>query len=264
MAENSSRAFLYGESVFSTMRMINGNLANWDLHFERMKKGVEFLYGPFLDNNWEHVLKQNLMDLLVSENGDKVIRLAIYREKARGLGRAELISVHQLKVSMMAEPYEPGLYEKRLALRCAPVMARPTWWPNYLKAGSYLETIMAQKVYLKPEDDDLLFYNERGEILESSVANIFVVRNNKLYTAPLGPNVLDGIMRRKVIDAAPMVFRDCIEKASTRDQLQRADGIFGTNSVRGPFLIGRVDDREFSYSSEFLELFNKLRSIVLE
>jgi len=264
MAENTSRAFLYGESVFSTLRMIDGKLMDWELHFERLKKSVEYLYGPFLEENWEHFLRQQLEEKCIAESGDKVIRLTVYREKARGLGRANLIGINQLRISVASSSLDDSSSDKRINLRTAPAESRPHWWPSFLKAGNYLFTILSQKLRLESGDDDLLFLGPNDEVYESSVANIFVVRNNKLYTAPLGPNVLDGIMRKKVIQASSVLFDSCQEVASTLDQVYKADAVFGTNSVRGPFLIGRVNEHSFQYKTEFLDQFENLRRNVLE
>ena len=57
-------------------------------------------------------------------------------------------------------------------------------------------------------------------------------------------------------------FDDVIESAPTSEQLKKADAVFGTNSVRGPFLIGRIDDKNIEYSHEFVEKFEKLKARV--
>ena len=107
-------------------------------------------------------------------------------------------------------------------------------------------------------DDDVLFLSRDDTVLESSVANIFVVRHNKLYTAPAGPNVLQGVMRRKVLDVAHEYFDNAEETETTMEQLIRADAVFGSNSVRGLFLVDRIDDYEITYNQEFLEKFERL------
>lgn len=266
MIENQNRAFMYGESVFTTMRMINSTLKDWDLHFERLKRGVEFVYGPFTDeSDWKALLKNRLEAVVQDLTGDRVIRLTVYREQAaRGFGRSGLISVQDLKIHLNHSLYEvPQTEQRPLRLRTCGVSKRPHWWPSYLKAGNYLETILAQKMYLKPEDDDLLFLSTDDTVLESSVANIFIVRHNKLYTAPLGPNVLDGVMRRKISKVALDYFDDFLETETTMDQLLRADAVFGSNSVRGLFLVDRIDDYEITYKEEFIQKFEKLKFRVM-
>jgi branched-subunit amino acid aminotransferase/4-amino-4-deoxychorismate lyase len=100
---------------------------------------------------------------------------------------------------------------------------KPAWWPSYLKAGSYLETILAQKKFIQPGDDDLLFLSHDETVYESSVANIFVCRHDKLYTAPAGPNVLEGVMRRRVLEKAPGIFSEVCQKETSVKELMKAD-----------------------------------------
>lgn len=265
MSEIINRAFMYGESVFTTMRMINGHLCDWDYHFDRLKQGIHFVFGPFnAEEEWVLHLKNRLEDRCAVENGDRVLRLTVYREQARGLVSTGLISVGDLKIALSSNPYDPEQMEgKALKLRTCAAPLRPHWWPEYLKAGNYLETILSQKRCLQPGDDDVLFLSPSDTVLETSIANIFVVHHNRLYTPPVGPNVLAGVMRRKVIEGAPYIFENCTESASTLDQLYRSEAVFGTNSVRGPFLIDRIDDRDFNYTQEFLEKFESLRRRVM-
>lgn len=264
MSESINRAFMYGESVFTTMRMLDGALCDWDYHFDRMRKGVEFVFGPFTDGDgWAVLLKNRLESRALAESGDKVVRVTVYKEQARGLVRTGLMSVNDLKISVTASSYDPSRSEgKMLKLRTCAAPQRPFWWPSFLKSGDYLETILSQKLFMKPGDDDVLFLSSNDTISESSVANIFVVRHKRLYTPPSGPNVLEGIMRRKVIEAANFFFEDCQEIASTMDQIYKADAVFGTNSVRGLFLIDRIDDHEFKYNQDFLSDFEVLRKRV--
>lgn len=261
MIESTNRAFLYGESVFTTMRMKNDTLVHWEDHFERLKKGAEFLFGPFSDQDWASTLKNHLESRLQGETGEKIIRLTIYRESERGLRQLTVDSVSKLKVHIQSQLLDPGTTAlKPLKLRTCPHPLKPQFWPSFLKAGSYLETILLQKKYLQAQDDDVLFLSGDEKILESSVANIFIVRHNTLYTAPLGPNVLDGVMRKHILREGASLFSQVVEDAAELSQLYQADGVFGCNSVRGPFLIGSVDDRELKATEEFLEKFNLLRS----
>lgn len=256
---------MYGESVFTTMRMVNGVPQDWEFHFERLKKGVEFVYGPFTDGEeWAGILRNRLEGKFQDLDGDKILRLSVYREQVRGILRSSLVSVTDLRIHVSHSPHDKSRYEERmLKLRTCPAVKRPNWWPSFLKAGNYLETILAQKIYLKPEDDDLIFLSTDDTVLESSVANIFVVRHNKLYTAPAGPNVLEGIMRKKVISVALDFFDEFAESKTSLEQLYRADAVFGSNSVRGLFLVDRIDDYEITYSEEFIDKYNRLRSRIL-
>jgi branched-subunit amino acid aminotransferase/4-amino-4-deoxychorismate lyase len=259
--ESLNRAFMYGESVFTTMRLKNGVMQDWDLHFDRLRRGVEFVYGPFTEKDeWITLFKNRLENKFQDLEGEKVVRLTVYREGERGLIRAGMMSVNDLKIHLSLSAFDKSRFEdKSLKLRTCPVNKRPLWWPSYLKSGNYLETILCQKLHMRPGDDDVLFLAQDDSVLESSIANIFVVRRNKLYTAPTGPNVLEGVMRKKVLDVALEYFEDFSETETSMEQLIKADAVFGSNSVRGLFLVDRIDDYEITYTEEILDKFKMLK-----
>ena len=245
--------------------MVDGDLLDFELHFERLRKGVEFVYGPFSDaQDWVLQLKGRIQARCATEEGDKVLRITVYRDQARGLHPTSMLASGDLKLNFHFTPPDPeALLRRALRLRSCPVNSRPAWWPSYLKAGSYLETILSQKVHLKPEDDDLLFLSRDETILESSVANIFLVRHNRLYTAPPGPTVLDGVMRKKILGAAAEFFDGVREVESTLSDAVAADAVFGSNSLRGPFLVSHVDGREIAPARDFHQKFDVLWNRVM-
>jgi branched-subunit amino acid aminotransferase/4-amino-4-deoxychorismate lyase len=261
MNESINRAFMYGESVFTTMRLVDGRARDWEFHFDRLKKSAEFVYGPFIEGeHWHTFLRDRLETRLDAEEGDKVMRLTLYREHERGLHLHGLISVMDLRLHVDISPYDPLKYEgKRFQLRSVRMPSRPAWWPSYLKTGNYLETILIQKKNLGPEDDDVLFISNDDTVLETSIANVFVMKDGKLFTPPVGPHVLDGIMRRRVLEAAPGTFTSIQESEISLKEIFKAEGVFGTNSLRGLFLVSRIDDHEIGTSQGFLEAIEKLK-----
>ncbi len=255
---------MYGESVFTTMRILGGIIQDWELHFDRLHKGVEFVYGPFLDtDDWVALLRRKLEGQMIELNGDGIVRLSVFlAPRGRMPLRMGLISVTDLRTQVDVSPLSKHRPEDRMALRTCPSSPRPPWWPSCLKAGSYLETILAQKLFLQKGDDDLLFISSKNTVLETSIANVFLVHGNRLSTAPAGPNVLGGVMRRKVLNAAGAFFSTVVEAESTLEELHLADAVFGANSVRGLFLVDRIDDHAITYTKDFLELFVRLRERV--
>lgn len=257
MSESINRAFMYGESVFTTMRVASGYLQEWNYHFERLKKGVSFVFGPFSEGiDWEMVLERRLQKELFSGTGDGVLRLTVFLMGERGLKQRSPVSVQELMIDVKLSA--PSTTHKSFSLRTCQAAPKPAWWPEYLKAGNYLETILAQKLFLQEGDDDLLFLTPHDKVLETSIANIFFVKDKKFFTPPAGPQVLAGVMRRKVLESI-----DCEIVEASIDQLLAAEAVFATNSVRGPFLIDRIDGTEYTHDQEFLNEFELLRKRVL-
>jgi para-aminobenzoate synthetase/4-amino-4-deoxychorismate lyase len=74
-----------------------------------------------------------------------------------------------------------------------------------------------------------LFLNERGEVTEGSISNLFIEKNGELYTPPVSCGLLPGIFRAHVLRTDPKAH----EKVLTADDLRTADALFLCNSVRG-------------------------------
>jgi para-aminobenzoate synthetase/4-amino-4-deoxychorismate lyase len=76
--------------------------------------------------------------------------------------------------------------------------------------------------------DEVIFLNERDELTEGSRTNLFLVIAGRLVTPPLDAGLLDGCLRRELIEQSV-----CAEAPLTRADLARADRIFLGNSLRG-------------------------------
>lgn len=81
------------------------------------------------------------------------------------------------------------------------------------------------------EDDDadeVIFLNQRGEITEGSRSNVFVRIDGKLSTPPRTAGLLDGVLRRALLEDG-----SCVERALMPDDLMRAEEVWLGNSLRG-------------------------------
>ena len=76
--------------------------------------------------------------------------------------------------------------------------------------------------------DEVLFVNERGELAEGGRSNIFVRRGGRLFTPPLSCGLLDGVLRRELIETG-----QCEEAVLTPHDLAAADEVLLGNSLRG-------------------------------
>lgn len=77
--------------------------------------------------------------------------------------------------------------------------------------------------------DEVIFLNQRDEVTEGAISNIFVRIDGRLYTPPLACGVLPGVFRRHLLEALPRAE----ERILTFADLRAADEIYLCNSVRG-------------------------------
>ena len=85
--------------------------------------------------------------------------------------------------------------------------------------------------------DEVLFLNERGELTEGAISNLFIRSGGKLYTPPLTCGVLPGVFRRHLLDAIPKAE----ERILTLDDLRKAEELYLCSSLRGLRRITHLD-----------------------
>ena len=81
-----------------------------------------------------------------------------------------------------------------------------------------------------PGFDDVLLFNEQGEITESTIANVAVDIAGKLYTPPVFCGLLPGTLRAHLLQQGEL-----IERPITLEELLRSPRVFLLNSVRGMY-----------------------------
>jgi para-aminobenzoate synthetase/4-amino-4-deoxychorismate lyase len=77
--------------------------------------------------------------------------------------------------------------------------------------------------------DEVIFQNERGEIAEGAISNVFIKKSGKMITPALSCGVLPGVFRRYLLETAA----NAEEGIVTMEDLKAAEAVFLCNSVRG-------------------------------
>lgn len=76
--------------------------------------------------------------------------------------------------------------------------------------------------------DELIFLNERGEVCEGTITNLFVQKGDTLVTPQQGSGLLPGVLRAELLETGRVV-----EAVLTLPDLEHAEAIFCGNSLRG-------------------------------
>jgi para-aminobenzoate synthetase/4-amino-4-deoxychorismate lyase len=76
---------------------------------------------------------------------------------------------------------------------------------------------------------DVLFFNQRGELTESAIANVFVVKEGRWYTPPIECGLLAGVQRRHLLESRPEIETRVLHA----EDLLHADAVYLSNAVRG-------------------------------
>jgi para-aminobenzoate synthetase/4-amino-4-deoxychorismate lyase len=77
--------------------------------------------------------------------------------------------------------------------------------------------------------DDVLFFNNRGELTEGAISSVFIEKDGRLVTPPIDCGLLPGVHRRHLLETRT----DIEERIFNEDDLRRADAVYLSNAVRG-------------------------------
>lgn len=229
----TDRGFLYGETLFETMRAGRGQVALWERHAARLEATAGQL-GFALPYGRDELRAQCAALLAANDRRDGVIRLTVSRgQSERGLDPA---GAHDPAVVLTLGGVPPGLAEKA---RAGYRVARSSWckpgprsWPLFAKTGNYLHSVLARQSVGAGFDEALVF-DEDGCLAEGSFSNVFVVRGGALLTPAL-PRCLPGVARALVLELARADGMEVRETSVDESDLDDAEEIFLTNAVRGP------------------------------
>ena len=103
-----------------------------------------------------------------------------------------------------------------------------------LKSANYLPYVMAAIWAKENKLNDTLILNQHDRVCDSTIANVFWVKDNNIFTPPLNEGGVAGVMRKKVLELAIRNSNHLMQEALlTQEILLQADEVFLTNAITG-------------------------------
>jgi branched-chain amino acid aminotransferase len=123
----------------------------------------------------------------------------------------------------------------------------PRTAPVHAKAvGLYMICTLSKHAVEKEGCHDALMLDWRGQVAETTSANIFFVFDDGKLHTPIPDCFLDGITRRTVIDLARARGIEVIERVILPEELEKASEVFLTGTAAEVTPVGRIDDLSFT------------------
>jgi len=110
--------------------------------------------------------------------------------------------------------------------------------------GHYVNSILAKREVLMAGYDEAILLDPQGYVCEASGENVFVVRNGRVATAPMGSSILGGITRDTTLRLLSDMGVPVDERLVARDELYIADEIFMVGTAAEVTPVREVDDRK--------------------
>jgi branched-chain amino acid aminotransferase len=258
----NNRAFLFGDAVFETLKIINNKILFWEDHYFRLMASMRIVRMEIPMNFTLEYLEDQVLQLAKNNNciNSARIRLTVFRNSG-GFYMPEtnevsfLISVKPLEnqyFEIVKEKYEVDLYKDFYITKHL---------LSTLKTTSKLINITGS-IYAKENDlENCLLLNDSKNVVEALNGNLFMLLDNKLITPPLSEGCLNGIMRKQILKLAKSIENiEVIEAVISPFDLQKADELFITNAIFGIQPITKYRKKEFetNLSKNLLIKFNDL------
>lgn len=109
-----------------------------------------------------------------------------------------------------------------------------------VKTISWLNNVWAVSEANKEGFDEVVMLNERGEVAECTSANIFAVKDGKIFTPPLNSGCLEGVTRGILMEIAPDAGLPVVEQSLHPEDLYSAEEVFISSTNRNLIDVGEV------------------------
>jgi branched-chain amino acid aminotransferase len=240
------RGLTLGDGIFETIAVVDG-VALWRFeHLERMRHAASQLGLAFPEERIE-----DAVDALTHKaRGQHVLRLTLTRGEA-GRGLASAGKKPALIGSL--RPFDASLRFRPAKLATSSVRRAPHAPSARFKTTSYIDNIMAAREAQSQGADEALMLNAAGRLACCSIGNIFLVTGSVLATPSLSEGVLPGVMRAAVIGLAKAARIEVKEKQLRPRDIEGADAMFMTNSLRFLRPVTLCDDKRFSPRSKVID-----------
>ena len=239
----NDRGFTLGHGLFETILVKKGALPALDYHWQRLKTSAPIIgiTLPFTRQGLESMLTELIIN---NHLQDKIAgaRVTItHGESERGLLPLKapqpnfLISVFEC-ANPVDRPYSACIVNTRKNEHTAAAA---------IKSISYLDNILAKQEAMSRGYDEAILLNTASNLADGSISNIYIVKNEQIFTPPVTDGALPGVVRSILLTEFNHLF-PIIEKTILPVELLGADEVFLTNALMGVKSVGKVDNKEFS------------------
>jgi branched-chain amino acid aminotransferase len=257
-----SHGLHYGSCVFEGERVYNGEVFKLREHTQRLLDSGKEL-GFKIPYTLEE-LEQATLDTVASQGfADAYVRPVAWRGSEM-MG----VSAQQTKINVAIAVWEwPSYFSPEARLRG--IRLKTSKWrrpapdtaPVHAKAaGLYMICTLSKHSAEADGFDDALMLDWRGQVAESTGANIFLIQDGKIHT-PTPDCFLDGITRQTVIGLAKDRGYEVIERSIMPEEFAKTDEVFVTGTAAEVTPVGQIDDWNFkvgTVSRTLMEDYDKL------
>lgn len=260
-----NRAFLYGDGVFETVKIVNNKILFLEDHYFRLMASMRVVRMEIPMNFTMEYLEEQILKV-VQENGFSAsarARITVFRNN----GGLYLPQTNEVSFLIYTTPLEKASY----ALNTSHYEV--DLYKDFYVSRQLLSSIKTTNKMINITGS--IFANENGfencillndtkNVVEVLQGNLFMVVGKKLITPPISEGCLNGVMRKQILALAKKIQDiEVAEEIISPFDLQKADELFLTNVITGIQPITKYRKKEFTNNLAHL-LVQKLNESISE
>jgi 4-amino-4-deoxychorismate lyase len=226
------RGLNYGDGLFETVALRQGEPQHWDLHYARLVDGAARLG---IDCPASALLRQDVAAALPSPAPSRLVAKIILTRGSGGRGYAPPVPSHPRRiVRLSAWPEWPQSHVGEgipLSLCATPLGRNPVL--AGLKHLNRLEQVLASRELAAVGAVEGLMFDDLARLIEGTRTNVFLVAGRELLTPRLDQCGIAGVMRTIIMDLARLLSLHVTETRVERSLLYSANELFVCNSLIG-------------------------------
>lgn len=228
------------------MLLRNGSLQLAHLHRSRLQQGMETLGLAFPPHvSWTQ-LEEEIAQTARRNGLEKQSRVRLQVMAGNGgLYDREGWEAERIIECFPLEEHLTRLNENGLRVGISTVAVKQPGPHASLKTCNALAYVLAAREAVSRQWNDALIPNPAGNMVETSIANIFWAEGDQLYTPPLSEGCVAGVMRAHLLQLLPGKGFRVQEAPLTPERLAQATELFCTNAIRGLRWIGNIGYKSY-------------------
>jgi len=236
----NDRGFQYGDGLFETVAIRNGEPRLWQYHLDRLARGCEVL-GIQMPS--EARLSEGLVQALQHSNvptAHAVVKIIVSAGSGlRGYDREFADSPTVLFRAFLSVPLALDSYRGGIdTVICRTRLASGSATAG-LKTLNRLEQVLAHSEFTRTEVFEGLTLDAEDNIICGTMSNVFFINDKSISTPPLDQCGVEGVMRRHVIETLGRQEIAVAIRPYALSDLEASDGVFLSNSQFGVIPIKR-------------------------
>jgi len=232
---NQNRAFLYGDGVFETVKILHSKILFLEDHYFRLMSSMRVVRMEIPMNFTLEYFEEQILSL--AKANDKLnssrARITVFRNNGgyylpQTNSVSFIVTVENLDnrtYIINQNPYRVDLFTDFYVTKHL---------LSSIKTTNKMINVTASIFASENGFDNCLLVNENKNVVEALQGNLFMLIGNKLITPPISEGCLNGVMRKQILSLASKLEKiEVSEEVISPFDLQKADELFITNVIKG-------------------------------